>query len=95
MRQKPWHVLLALLFALPSTGCGSLKWMRPDPILIRPIYPEGSFKCQKAPAVPGAEAGDTEVAVFMALTWSAWKDCYERLEGLGKDLHNAPNAGKQ
>jgi hypothetical protein len=75
------------------TGCGSLKWMRPDPILIRPVYPDGSFKCQKAPAVPGDEAGDTEVAVFMALTWSAWKDCHDRLEGLGRDLQNLEDAG--
>lgn len=67
--------------------------MRPDPILIRPVYPDSAFRCQKAPAVPADEAGDTEVAVFIALTWSAWKDCHDQLEGLGKDLQNTPTPG--
>lgn len=40
--------------------------------------------------MPAEDANDTEIAVFMALTWTAWWDCRERLKGLAPSMSTKP-----
>lgn len=36
--------------------------------------------------MPGGQATDTDLAVFVAQLWGAWSDCYDQLAAVGEDM---------
>jgi hypothetical protein len=36
--------------------------------------------------VPGEDATDTDLAVFLAQTYGAWADCHDQLVAVGEDM---------
>lgn len=85
MHQLPRPALAALLSAALLTGCGHFK-LPGSTVFLKTEYPPSVFQCQEAPPVPADNANDTEIAVFMALSWTAWLDCSERLAALAPGL---------
>lgn len=75
---------LTVLVLLPLTGllvsCGTVRRVVAPPLEV----PESMLRCAEYPAVPGIEASDTELAVFMLRGEDAWADCRDALKAVGE-----------
>ena len=68
-----------------SSGCA--HWRPPErTLVISPPYLPSAYRCQSAPPVPGEDATDTDLAVFLAQTYGAWADCHDQLKAVGEDM---------
>lgn len=76
--------LAVLLSAALLSGCVSSR--QPAPVVLKPAFLPSTFQCQKAPPVPGGQASDIDLAVFIAQLYGAWADCSDQLTGVGNDL---------
>lgn len=85
MRLRPPSVSLALLSLALLSGCGHLRRPAQTLVISSPYLPS-AYQCQRAPAVPGEQASDTDLAVFIAQLWGAWSDCYDQLVAVGEDM---------
>ena len=77
--RKHLSVLIALLCALPSVSCGTVKRFV-TPLVI----PSSMLECADYPRVPAEGAPDPEIAVFIARTEWAWTDCRDTLAEVGE-----------
>lgn len=52
--------------------------------VIKPEIPESLLSCDSAPAYPGADMTQRDVAKWAAGIWYAWQDCRSKLDAIDK-----------
>ena len=86
MRHGPKLASLLLLCAVLLTGCADPEVLT-KVVVERPSVPSSLLECAPAPSVPGPDAEDVELALYLIELDAARADCASKL-GLVRGLVN-------